>query len=70
MKIHEKGICFWDPDAEAIENSVRKFLNIANEMLANGSLTKEQYDEMTYNKIEFLVYLEKERAKQEKIAIG
>lgn len=65
MKMKGCTDSFWDIEVEKMVDLVKAFLALAEDLLIAELITKEQYDEMTYNKIEFLRYLENKCVKKE-----
>lgn len=64
MKTKECIDSFWDTEAEKMVDLVKTFLALVEELYMAELITKEQYDEMTHNKIEFLRYMENKCVKK------
>lgn len=53
-------------DKDTMVDLIRRFLNFADELLERGVITQDTYDQITYNKKEFLEWIEKDISLNEK----
>lgn len=61
---------FWDIEVEKMVDLVKTFLELVEDLYMAELITKEQYDEMTRNKIEFLKHVENKCVKEVDESIG